>query len=60
MTDILFEFTQIGQTVKVTAINPATGLEASIVGDPAAGQHALEQLALRKLRYVSQKRSEEQ
>ena len=50
--EILIEFTQIGNSVKVTAIDPFTGTEVSIVGSPAAGQEALKQLALRKLRYV--------
>lgn len=52
MTEILIEFVQIGQTVKVTAVDPLTGTEASIVGDPAAGQEQLKKLAVKKLKYV--------
>ena len=52
MTEVFIEFNQVGKTVKVTAIDPQTGREASIVGDPAAGEQALKQLAVRKLRYV--------
>ena len=51
------EFVSQGAYVKVTAIDPATGIEASIVGDPAAGEARLKQLAVQKLKYVLEKRS---
>ncbi len=47
--EIYFEFTQIGHTIKVTAIDAKTGIEASIIGSGAYEQSYLEQLALRKL-----------
>jgi len=50
--EIIFEFVQVGGVVKVTALDTASGTEASIVGDPAAGEAALRRLALRKLDYV--------
>ena len=50
--EVLFEFVQVGGTVKVTAVDAATGVEVSIVGDPAAGEPALKRLALQKLTYV--------
>ena len=50
--EVIFEFVQIGTAVKVTALDTASGTEASIVGDPAAGEAALRRLALRKLDYV--------
>jgi hypothetical protein len=55
--DVIFEFVQIGGTVKVTAVDTASGIEASIVGDPAAGEAALRRLALKKLDYVLAKRA---
>jgi hypothetical protein len=55
--EIIFEFFQIGTTVKVTAIDAATGVEASIVGDPAAGEAALKRLATQKLDYVIAKKN---
>jgi hypothetical protein len=50
--EVIFEFVQVGTAVKVTALDTASGIEASIVGDPAAGEAALKRLALRKLDYV--------
>jgi hypothetical protein len=46
---IIFEFFQIGHSVKVTAVDEATGLEVSIVG-PATGMRSdLETVARAKL-----------
>ena len=50
--ETIFEFIRIGATVKVTAVDPATGTEAIIVGDPAAGEETLKRLARQKLDYV--------
>ncbi len=58
--EVIFEFIRIGGTVKVTAVDIATGIEASIVGDPAAGTVLLERLARRKLDYVLGKRAREE
>jgi hypothetical protein len=55
--EIIFEFFRIGGTVKVTAVDAATGIEAAIVADPAAGEAALKRLAKRKLDYVMAKKS---
>jgi hypothetical protein len=49
---VIFEFVQVGGVVKVTALDTASGVEVSIVGDPAAGDAALKRLALQKLDYV--------
>ena len=54
--EIIFEFLRVGAAVKVTAVDVATGIEVSIVGDPAAGEAALKQLARQKLEYVRAKR----
>ena len=54
--EIIFEFLRVGAAVKVTAVDVATGIEVSIVGDPAAGEAALKQLARQKLEYVRPKR----
>ena len=48
--DVYFEFTAIGGTVKVSAIDSATGLEVSVVGPASASQADLQRLALRKLK----------
>jgi hypothetical protein len=51
------EFQRVGSVVKVTAVDPATGVEVSIVGDPRAGEAALGRTAAQKLRYVIEKRA---
>ncbi len=48
--DVYFEFTAIGRTVKVSAIDSATGLEVSVVGPAAASRADLQRLALQKLK----------
>lgn len=54
--EIYFEFTRIGNYVKVVAIDSATATEVSIVGSPQAGEAQLKATALRKLEYVLNKR----
>lgn len=49
---LLYEFRRIGASVKVTAIDPTTGREVSIVGPASAGERALADAAAKKLRYV--------
>ena len=48
--DVYFEFTTIGASVKVVAIDAATGTEVSVVGPVHAAQSDLERLALNKLK----------
>jgi len=50
--EALLEFYRIGNVVKVTAVDPVSLVEVSIVGDPRAGETALAHAAVRKLRYV--------
>ena len=47
----------LGNTVKATAIDPDSGLEASIVGPASAPQSILAENARRKLEYVQKKKS---
>jgi hypothetical protein len=47
---VYFEFTPIGGSVKVVAIDAATGTEVSVVGPARAAQADLRRLALQKLR----------
>lgn len=53
---IYVEFTVIGNTVKATAIDSATGLEASIIGPASAPQSVLAENARRKLEYLQKKK----
>ncbi len=53
--EIYFEFLATGAFVRVTAIDPENGLEATIVGARSASQNELERLALAKLEFVRAK-----
>lgn len=53
---VIYEFMPRGRYVKVSAIDVATGIEATMVGDAAAPKERLEALALQKLDWVMQKR----
>jgi len=55
--EILVEFVVQGNFVKVTAVDPATGTEASIVGPASAPQLTLKAAVLRKLDYVMKKQN---
>lgn len=55
-SEILIEFVIQGNFVKVTAIDAASGLEGSIVGPANAPREALSQAAVRKLKYVIEKK----
>lgn len=52
----LIEFQSVGNSVKVSAIDPETGVEVSIVGPPNVGREILSRTAARKLDYVLRKR----
>ncbi|MBT4012022.1 MAG: hypothetical protein HOL85_15455 [Rhodospirillaceae bacterium] len=52
---ILIEFIPMGKYVKVSAVDPISLVEVSIVGDPRSGTEALKRTAARKLRYVLEK-----
>lgn len=53
--DYILEFIPQGRFVKVTAVDPATGEEAVIVGDAAQGQQVLARTAVRKLEFLLKK-----
>jgi len=53
---VIFEFSAVGNAVKVCAVDPDTGLEVSIVGPANAGEEALRRTAMAKLRYMLDKR----
>lgn len=54
--NIIIEMIPNGRYVKVSAVDTRTGIEVSIVGDPRRGEAALRQAAVRRLRYVMEKR----
>ena len=47
---VYFEFTAVGGSVKVAAIDAATGTEVCVIGPARAAQADLQRLALQKLR----------
>lgn len=51
-SEVLIEFHQVGHAVKVTAVDPVTLVEVSIVGPAAASQAQLERAVIAKLDYV--------
>ncbi|WP_081649651.1 DUF6898 family protein [Fodinicurvata sediminis] len=54
--EALIEFIRVGAYVKVSAVDPETLIEVSIVGQPSRGEAALKELAVKKLEYVLRKK----
>jgi hypothetical protein len=48
--EIYFEFTALGASVKVAAIDATTGIEVSVIGPASALKSDLQKLALAKLK----------
>ncbi len=48
----LIEYIPRGRYIKVSAIDPRTGTEVSIVGDKKASQKELNRVVIQKLEYV--------
>lgn len=49
---IIIEFYSVGAYVKVSAVDPTSLTEVSIVGDPSRGEEALIRAVVDKLNYV--------
>jgi hypothetical protein len=54
--EVIVEFRRVGNAIKVSAVDPRTLIEVSIVGAPGAGEEFLKRLAIRKLEYVLKRR----
>jgi hypothetical protein len=50
--DIIIEYHRIGASVKVSAFDPETLTEVSIVGPASAGEETLKRNVLRKLEFM--------
>ena len=59
LKEYLLEFKWLGAYVKVSAIDPVTNTETSIVGDSRASESDLKNLAISKLEYVLNKKIED-
>jgi len=57
--EVLFEFSTHGNYVKVSAVDPITNTEISIIGDRRSGKKTLENMAVKKLLYVIKKQTKE-
>ncbi len=55
-SEILIEFVVNGNVVKVTAVDSATGIEATIIGPANGARDALTQAAVKKLKYLLEKK----
>jgi len=55
-SEIFIEFVVNGNVVKATAIDSVTGIEASIVGPVGGARDALADAAVRKLKYLLEKK----
>lgn len=53
---VLFEFTRIGNTVKVTALDSVSLVEVSVIGPATASQAQMKTAALRKLDHMLAKK----
>jgi len=49
---VIIEMIQVGNAVKVTAIDAAMGIEVSFVGAPSINEKVLKRNAVNKLNYV--------
>ncbi len=56
LPEVLFEFQPKGRYVRVTAIDPRTGVEVISICDAKYSQSMVKNLAVRKLKYVLRKR----
>jgi hypothetical protein len=52
----IIEFHRVGNAVKVSAMDPVSLTEVSIVGAPGVGETELTRLVVRKLEYMLAKR----
>lgn len=59
MSEILFEFVRVGHNVKVTALEPETKIEASVVVPDTLSQEQMKFQALNRLKYVLKKKENE-
>ena len=54
--DIFVEFVILGNSLKATAIDPESGLEASVIGPANAPRGAMAQAARNKLNFMAKKK----
>ena len=57
--EVILEFHQVGNFVKVSAVDTKTLTEVSIVGDPAASEASLKRAAIKKLEFVLERKAKQ-
>jgi hypothetical protein len=55
--EIFVEFVILGNSLKATAIDPESGLEASVIGPASAPRATMAEAARNKLNYMAKKKS---
>ena len=60
LEEVLIEFVPMGKSVKVSAVDPRSGLEVPIVGPASASSTELKRNAMAKLVYMLKKKREAQ
>ena len=58
MAEVLFEYIRQGALVKVTALEPETGVEAVVVVPAGLSEKEMQTRAMQKLLYILKKREE--
>ena len=58
MEEVLFEYVRQGALIKVTALEPETGVEAVVVVPVGLSEKEMQARAMQKLLYVLKKREE--
>ena len=48
--EVYFEFVQVGQQMRVAAVDAATGMEVIVITPASANKYQMQQIALAKLR----------
>ncbi|NQU61238.1 MAG: hypothetical protein HQ512_08925 [Rhodospirillales bacterium] len=56
LPEVLFEFRQVGNSVRVTAIDPITSIEITMVAPSRGSQEDVKKIAARRLAYVIAKK----
>ena len=59
LKEVLFEMKQVGQYMRITAIDPLSGTEVISIGDSSVDPDMLRNMAIRKLKYVIAKNRNE-
>jgi len=60
LRETLFEFSQMGQYLKVTAMDPDTLTEVTVFGPPSNSRELLKRTAMAKLQFVLNRQREEE